>query len=106
MRAGNLDRVIQLQRIATVTTDSYGAKSPSWTTFATLRAQKLSNAIIDREGARGDSTDNTITFRSRWLYGVTLECRVTYEGQQYKIMGLTELGRRVGLDITCERVGP
>jgi head-tail adaptor len=71
-----------------------------------LGAQKLENAISDREGARGDTTDNTITFRMRWIDGVTLENRVTYQDQAFKIMSIKEIGRRVGLDITCERVGP
>jgi SPP1 family predicted phage head-tail adaptor len=106
MRAGNLDRVIQLQRITMSSPDSYGARAPTWATFATLRAQKLSNAILDREGARGDTSDNTIAFRARWLAGVSLECRVVYEGQQFKIIALTEIDRNVGLDITCMRVGP
>lgn len=71
-----------------------------------MRAQKLENAISDREDARGDTTDNVITFRMRWLDGVTLENRLTYQDQPFKIMSIKEIGRRVGLDIMCERVGP
>jgi len=59
----------------------------------------------DREGARGDTTDNVITFRMRWFDGVTLENRVTYHDQPFKIMTIKEIGRHVGLDVTCERVG-
>jgi SPP1 family predicted phage head-tail adaptor len=105
MRAGNLDRVIQIQRRFTAL-DLYGAPIDVWITFATMRAQKLENAINDREGARGDTTDNVITFRMRWLDGVTLEQRVSYQDQPFKIMTIKEIGRRVGLDVTCERVGP
>jgi SPP1 family predicted phage head-tail adaptor len=105
MRAGILDRVIEIQRRSTGL-DLYGTPIDVWTTFATMRAQKLENAISDREGARGDTTDNVITFRMRWIDGVTLENRVSYQGQPFKIMTIKEIGRRVGLDITCERVGP
>jgi SPP1 family predicted phage head-tail adaptor len=104
MRGGNLDRVIQIQR-PTTGLDMYGTPMQTWALAATMRAQKLENAIADREGARGDTTDAAITFRLRWLDGVTLENRITYEGQQFKIMSTKEIGRRVGLDITCERVG-
>jgi head-tail adaptor len=77
----------------------------AWALVATMRAQKLENAISDREGARGDTTDNVIIFRMRWIDGVTPDNRVTYEDQPFKIMTIKEIGRHVGLDITCERVG-
>ncbi len=105
MRSGKLDRVIRIQR-STTALDMNGAPMRTWTPFATMKAQKLENAISDREGARGDTTDNTITFRMRWIDGVTLENQLTYDGKPFKIMSIKEIGRRRGLDITCERVGP
>ena len=106
MKAGSLDRVILIERPGAALSDVFGTKTQTWVMVATMRAQKLSNAIVNQEGARGDTTDNTITFRTRWIANVSLECRVSYEGQVYKIVSIKELGRRVGLDITCERVGP
>jgi SPP1 family predicted phage head-tail adaptor len=105
MRAGSLDRVIQFQQRSTGL-DFYGTPIDVWTVFATMRAQKLENATSDRESDRGDTTDNVITFRMRWIDGVTLENRVSYQGQAFKIITIKEIGRRVGLDVTCERVGP
>jgi len=104
MRAGNLDRVITIESCITEI-DYRGTVTNTWATFATMRAQKLENATDNREGTRGDTTDTTITFRMRWLDGVTLDRRVTYDGQPFKITRIKEIGRRVGLDITCERVG-
>lgn len=104
MRAGSLDRVIQIER-GTIAPDAWGVPYTAWTVIATMRAQKLDNAISDREGARGDTSDNVITFRMRWIDGVTLENRLCYQDQAFKIMTIKEIGRRVGLDITCERVG-
>jgi SPP1 family predicted phage head-tail adaptor len=104
MRAGNLDRVIELQSRSTGL-DLYGTPIDVWTTFATMRAQLLANATDDREGARGKTTDAVLTFRTRWLDGVTLENRVVYQGNQFTISQVKEIGRRVGLDLTCERVG-
>ncbi len=77
MRAGNLDRVIQIQR-RTTGLDLYGSVIDTWALVATMRAQKLENAVSNREGARGDTTDNVITFRMRWLDGVTLDNRVWF----------------------------
>jgi len=104
MRAGNLDRTIDIQS-RTTGIGPYGTPIDDWATIATMRAQKLENAIDDREGTRGDTTDNVITFRMRWLVGATLESRVIYENQPFKITRIKEIGRRVGLDVTCERVG-
>ncbi|WP_316214076.1 phage head closure protein [Bradyrhizobium sp. SZCCHNR2032] len=104
MRAGNLDRVIEIQR-RTTGLDLYGTPIDVWTTFATMRAQLLQNGTDDREGARGKTTDAVLTFRMRWLDGVTLENRVVYQGSQFTISQIKEIGRRVGLDLTCERLG-
>lgn len=106
MRAGNLDRVIQILGRTMASPDLYGAVVPTWATVATLRAQLLQHATDDKEGQRGHTTDVVRTFRMRWLDGVSLENRVTYEGQQYQIVSIKELGRRRGLDLTVEKVGP
>jgi SPP1 family predicted phage head-tail adaptor len=105
MRAGDLDRVIELQSGVTEI-DYRGVAVDEWTTFATMRAQLLANATDDREGARGKTTDAVLTFRIRWLDGVSLEHRAVYQGDQFTISQIKEIGRRVGLDLTCERVGP
>jgi head-tail adaptor len=105
MRAGSLDRVIQFQQM-TKGIDLYGTVIDVWTTFATMRAQKLENASENREGDRGDTTDNIITFRMHWTDGITLNNRLSFEGHDFKITRLKEIGRRIGLDVVCERVGP
>lgn len=104
MRAGNLDRVVEIQR-RTTGQDLYGTPVETWSTFATMRAQLLKNATDDREGARGHATDAMFTFRMYYVASLSLNDRLLYEGQQYEITGITEIGRRVGMDVTCERVG-
>jgi SPP1 family predicted phage head-tail adaptor len=104
MRAGSLDRLIEIQR-RTTGLDLYGSVIDTWTTVATMRAQLLKNATDDREGARGHATDAVLTFRMYYFASLSLNDRLLYEGQQYEITGITEIGRRVGMDLTCERVG-
>lgn len=104
MRAGNLDRIIEIQR-RTTGLDLYGTPVETWTTFATMRAQLLRNATDDRESARGHATDAVLTFRMYYFASLSLNDRLLYEGQQYEITSITEIGRRVGMDVTCERVG-
>jgi SPP1 family predicted phage head-tail adaptor len=104
MQAGKLDRVIEIQR-PTTGLDLYGTPTQTWAKVATMRAQLLQFSTDNREGQRGSTTDTTITFRMRWLDGVTLENRVVYDGSAFTIRQIKEIGRRVGLDLTCERVG-
>lgn len=101
MRAGSLDRTIIVQR-PTTTLDPYGVPATTWTTVATMRAQLRTYSKDDRD----NTTDKTLTFRCRWLDGVTLENHVSYQGEAFTIRKIVEIGRRVGLDLTCERVGP
>lgn len=105
MRAGNLDRIIEIQR-RTTGLDLYGTPVETWATFATMRAQLLKTAIDDQEGARGHTTDAVLTFRMYYFASLSLNDRLLYEGQQYDVKQITEIGRRVGMDVTCERVGP
>lgn len=104
MRAGNLDRLIVIQR-RTTGLDLYGTPIETWTTYATMRAQLLKNAIDDREGERGHTTDATRTFRVYYLASLSLNDRLLYEGQQYEITGISEIDRRVGMEVTCQGVG-
>lgn len=105
MRAGNLDRVIEIQR-RTTGLDLYGAPIETWAPVATMRAQLLKNATDNQEGQRGDFTSAVSIFRIRYLDCVTLESAVTCQGQQFQIIGISEIGRRMGLELTCQRVGP
>lgn len=105
MRAGNLDRQIEIQS-QTTEIDGWGTPFKSWTTFATMRAQMIQIATDNTEVDRGNVSDKLVTFRTRWLDGVTLENQVVYNGQTYFLKNIKELGRRVGLDLICERVGP
>jgi head-tail adaptor len=103
MRAGTLDRTIELQS-RTTGLDLYGTVIDVWTTSATVRAQVLQYDTSNREGVR-TTTEAAITFRIYWLQGLTLEHRVIYEDQPYKIQKIGEIGRRAGLDLVVERVG-
>lgn len=105
MRAGNLDRHIVIEEPYTVTRDQYRTSTTDWRKRAAVRAQMLEFDTSNREGVRA-TTDARITFRIYWLHGLTLEHRVLYEGQSYKIQKIREVGRRAGLDLVVERVGP
>jgi len=101
MRAGKLDRVITIERATTVIDDA-GTPQPSWATIATLRAQivkQSADEFIRSEG--GGTSETAIVFRTRYLEGVRLDDRVTYDGASFDVKELKEIGRRRGLELRC-----
>ena len=105
MRAGNLDRVIVIER-ATTALDTFGVPRSTWSAVVTMRAQ-LVEANADefiRQGV-GQLTERTVLFRTRFLDGVTVADRVTYDGRIYNVTGIKEIGRRNGLEIRARALG-
>lgn len=104
MRAGALDRQIVIERVATGTSAT-GAVTEAWATFATLRGHLDSAKSQEVQRALGASSETALVFKARYVPGITLADRVQYDGAAYNIVGLAEVGRRVGLEISCVKVG-
>jgi len=105
MRAGALDRVITVER-STETVNDLGQVVTAWTELATLRAQLVQATTAEFIRGFGASSETAIVFRTRFLAGVTLADRVSYDGATFNIVEVKELGRREGLELRCTRVGP
>lgn len=104
MRAGNLDRTITVQSF-TSTVNEYGTPIETWTDVATVRAQIITSST--EEFLTGGASDTTsIIFRTRYFAGVTTSSQVVYEGGNYNIREVKEIGRRRGLELRCERKVP
>lgn len=101
MRAGSLDRTITLQQSAT-TVDDFGTATEGWTDFITCRAQLVQSSTTDFLKAYGETETAIAVFRTRWLDGVTADMRVSYGGRNFLVMEITEIGRRVGLELRCQ----
>jgi SPP1 family predicted phage head-tail adaptor len=101
MRAGKLDRPITIER-ATTAIDDAGTPQTTWATVATLRAQIITQSAQEFIRAEGGGTsENAIVFRTRYVEGVQLDDRVTYEGASFDVKETKEIGRRRGLEIRC-----
>jgi SPP1 family predicted phage head-tail adaptor len=101
MRAGSLDRVITIQR-ATETIDDAGTPSTSWSTVTIARAAILKQSLGEfLRPSAGTEADNTITFRTRYIAGITTADRIVYDGANYDVQETREIGRRRGLEIRC-----
>lgn len=103
MRAGKLDRTITIER-ATVAVNDAGTAVETWATLATMRVQRIQNLTAEELRDFGGSSEDSETFRGRWLDGVTVQDRVQFEGEPYNIKSLKQIGRRRSLEITCKRI--
>jgi SPP1 family predicted phage head-tail adaptor len=103
MRTGRLDRTVNLQRL-TETVNAAGTVSTVWTTFATVRAELVSNLLTETGYAFGEADTDALVFRIRYRSGLTTTDRLTYEGRAYNLVGIVETGRRRALELRCEAV--
>lgn len=104
MRAGNLDRTITLDAFAPGPPDDYGSGSPVWSAFKTVRAQLVTMSTEEYLRAYGETAETAIVFRIRFTEGVTTEHRVGYDGRNFNIREVKEIGRRKGLELRCEEL--
>lgn len=104
MRAGKLDKIIEVQRHI-VAVDDYGTQTEGWTAVATVRAQVLQSSTEEFLRSFGTTSDIALIFRIRHIGGLTPTDRVLFDGKAYDLKEVKELGRRAGLDLRCAMVG-
>lgn len=104
MSAGKMDRRITLQR-ASETDDGFSsAGEKTWSDLATVWAEV--EQISDGERWRAGAVEATVTHRFRIRYSSAVsdlgpEDRVLYQGREFNISAVKELGRRKKLEITA-----
>lgn len=104
MRAGKLDRRITLER--KTTSDGQWGLEETWSELATVWASYEAKASGE-EHASGEVLARRITvFRIRYFEGLSEEDRFTYNGNTYNILGISEIGRREGLELRAEVIRP
>lgn len=101
MEAGKLDRRITIER-SFATTDAVGGEAPSWLPLRTVWAEVRQISDGERWRAAEVSAFATTRFIVRWADDKVEETdRIIYNGGTYDIVGIKELGRRVGQEITA-----
>ena len=102
--ASRLDRRVTIQRITSRAQDAYGGEVAVWSDLATVWAQVGPDQAD--EGWRNSDADlpqiaaiTKIRVRIRWGLGVGPLDRLRYEGRDYEICRVDEIGRRVGQEI-------
>jgi SPP1 family predicted phage head-tail adaptor len=102
MRAGKLDREITIERATTAVGDA-GTVTETWAPVASLRAELVETAADETDPA---TTKTTVLFRTRYVAGVTVADRIDFDGRYFNIKHVSEIGRRRGLELHAERLGP
>lgn len=103
IRAGQLDRRIRLLRPAGAA-NSFGENIPSFVDDATVYARLVPIPNSGNEkfvSADQHSAVQRVVFEIRYRPGVGPKWRVVYDGSEYDVEDVSELGRREGLRLTC-----
>ena len=101
-----MDRVITIQRVTATTINDFGQQVQTWADLVTLRAKKLAGVATDETHSDIAVTDTAVKLQTYYFDGLTLEDRATYEGATYTLKSISEIGRRRGLEIHIEKLGP
>jgi SPP1 family predicted phage head-tail adaptor len=104
LAAGKLDRRITL-KAPVATQDAAGQSDLTWTDVATVWAQVLPLRGRELVTAQADVPQADLKIRIRWMAGVTEAMRVAYEGTDYGVFRVAEIGRRDGLELLVRRPG-
>lgn len=101
VRAGSFDRIVTIQQ-QTIGENSAHEPTESYATLATVRAQVVPSGAREATTADAIRAAKTTRFRIRYRSDVTEKDRVVFDSKTYKILGLTEIGRREVLEIDAD----
>ena len=100
---GKMDRRILLET-NTPSQDTYGDPIESWGTLGTVWAEKLSARAFEKFTGEKLTGFRHIGWLIRYRSDVDNLARVVFDGENYMVLGVTEMGRKKGLIINTEAV--
>ena len=98
---GQMDREIVIESPSS-SLNSLNEPIVTWGTFASVWAWVKPMTARERFASDALRASRVSNFRIRWLSGVLPTMRIRFDGEIYRILGLSEVGRRRFLDITAE----
>jgi SPP1 family predicted phage head-tail adaptor len=99
MRAGKFDREILIESYTSVQDPGTGEEIPTWVPLATMRAEVIQSGADEFFQTGGIAGVVVVIFRTRYVGGVTVQSRVTFEERIFDLVEVKELGRRRGLEL-------
>lgn len=104
--AGDLDRSIEIIQQTKVKAGNGQVTLQDGPVIARARARRMEQRLSEVFSAGSDQPAGTLVFRIRWRRDVNAVNQILVsDGQRFEIKAVMEFGRRVGLDIVCERLG-
>lgn len=103
MRAGKLDRPVQIERHVLLGYDAFNSPTYDWQVIADAWAQQRPNRGAERFAAGQVAGSNVLTFHIRYeeCPDLTTMDRLKYNDREWNILDVRELGRRVVWEIDC-----
>lgn len=104
MRAGKLQARIQIERLQELVSDN-GLVRKVWLPVLMTRAEVKEASTTEFLTGQIESDQNKAVFLIRWpSQPISTADRITYGGAVWNITGLSEIGRRRGLEVRAEAV--
>lgn len=100
--AGTLDRRLIIRKAAFTRDAATNEEIPTWATLRQVWGTKIAKGESETIEAGALGANRVVTFRVRYMADVTERDRINCEGLEYDIRGIREVGRREGLELTCE----
>lgn len=104
MEAGRLNRRITLQR-RSMAQDATGAPIETWHDLTTVWAEKVDMRGSERYTAAQTVAQLDTKFRIRFIRGITPVDRIVYEGRNFDVGGVLEIGMAEGLEFHAKARG-
>lgn len=92
MFSGKLDKLITIQT-NTPSQDGFGEPVASWSTLATVWAERMNPKVSEKFTGSQDAGFKSIDWRVRYRGDITNLMRVSFGGQIYDIKGVIDVGR-------------
>ncbi|ADH89366.1 phage head-tail adaptor [Ancylobacter novellus DSM 506] len=105
MKPSDLTHLVIFERSTEAIAPS-GGVDRVWAEIARARAELVEGGATEEQKDRGAVSVTALTFRARYVPGITLADRVIHGGSAFDIIGLAEIGRREALEIRLRRTGP
>lgn len=105
MQSGKNDVQVTIKSLG-VTQDASGEEIESYSTFATVWAEKKTPRTQERFTAEQRLAIRTCAFRFFYISGLTETMRVTAEGVDYQVTGVSSDQRENWAELACESIDP
>lgn len=102
MKAGKLDRRVQI-KVKTSSRDSYGAEILTYSVLATVWAEVVPISGREYFAAAQFVPEATLKIRMRFREDFDETALISYDGVDYNILYIAEIGRADGLEVLVKK---